>query len=108
MECHKIANTVHAGVWRASGLALLEVSPVRLLLAQWGLLETWMWVNIQRVTRAPHCAHVVWPVYGRSGCQGMVELLSEQQRQMHASIRLLYESLSGVRALMTSARAHLG
>ena len=20
-----------------------------------------MWVNIQRITRAPHCANVVWP-----------------------------------------------
>jgi hypothetical protein len=30
-------------------------------MAQWGLLETLMWVNIQRITRAPHCANVVWP-----------------------------------------------
>src|SRR5947199_10818582 len=28
------------------------------LMAQWGLLETWIGVNIQRLTRAPHCAYV--------------------------------------------------
>ena len=41
--------------------AFLEASPVRLLMAQWGLLGALMWVNIQRITRTPHCAHVVWP-----------------------------------------------
>ena len=30
-------------------------------MAQWGLLETSMWVNIQRITGVPHCANVVWP-----------------------------------------------
>ena len=30
-------------------------------MAQWSLLETWIGVNIQRLTRALHCAHVVWP-----------------------------------------------
>jgi hypothetical protein len=32
---------------------------------------------------------------------------AEDQRQMHAYIRLLADSLSGFRALMTSARARL-
>ena len=27
-----------------------------------------MWVNIQRITRAPHCANVVWPDLDRSVC----------------------------------------
>src|SRR5262245_28537398 len=30
-------------------------------MAQWALLETSMWVNIQRITGVPHCANVVWP-----------------------------------------------
>jgi hypothetical protein len=30
-------------------------------MAQWGLLETWKWVKLQRITGAPHCANVVWP-----------------------------------------------
>ena len=30
-------------------------------MAQWDLLETSMWVNIQRITGVPHCANVVWP-----------------------------------------------
>jgi len=33
--------------------------------------------------------------------------VAEEQRQMHTYIRLLYESLPGFRALMTSARARL-
>ena len=57
---------MHAGGWRASGLALLEVSPIRLLLAQLGLLETWIWANIQRITRVLHCANVVWPDLAKS------------------------------------------
>src|SRR4029453_1770946 len=32
------SHSAHGGVWRASGLALLEESPVRLWTAQWGLL----------------------------------------------------------------------
>ena len=55
------SHTVCGGEPHASGLALLGVSPVRLLTAQWGLLETSMWVNIQRITGVPHCANVVWP-----------------------------------------------
>src|SRR4029453_17833541 len=55
------SHTVRAGGWHASGLALLEASPVRLLMAQCSLHETLRWGNIQRLTRAPHCAHVVWP-----------------------------------------------
>jgi hypothetical protein len=30
-------------------------------MAQWVLLETLMWVNIQRITGVAHCANVVWP-----------------------------------------------
>jgi hypothetical protein len=30
-------------------------------MAQWALLETSMWVNIQRITGVAHCANVVWP-----------------------------------------------
>jgi hypothetical protein len=30
-------------------------------MAQWELLETSMWVNIQRITGVAHCANVVWP-----------------------------------------------
>ena len=37
------------------------VSPVWLWTAQWGLLETSVWVNIQRITGVLHCANVVWP-----------------------------------------------
>jgi hypothetical protein len=29
-------------------------------MAQGGLLETLMWVNIQRITGVAHCANVVW------------------------------------------------
>jgi hypothetical protein len=29
-------------------------------MAQGGLLETLMWVNIQRLTGVAHCANVVW------------------------------------------------
>jgi hypothetical protein len=36
-------------------------------MAQWGLLETSMWVNIQRITGEPHCANVVWPDLGAHG-----------------------------------------
>src|SRR5580765_6023950 len=34
-----------------------------------GAPSTWMCMHIQRITRAPHCANVVWPdlaVYGHS------------------------------------------
>ena len=30
-------------------------------MAQRGLRETLMWVNIQRLTGVAHCANVVWP-----------------------------------------------
>jgi predicted ATPase len=30
-------------------------------MAQWALLETSMWVNIQRITGVAHCANVMWP-----------------------------------------------
>jgi hypothetical protein len=30
-------------------------------MAQWVLLETLMWVNIQRLTGVAHCANGVWP-----------------------------------------------
>jgi hypothetical protein len=30
-------------------------------MAQWVLLETFMWVNIHRITGVAHCANVVWP-----------------------------------------------
>ena len=33
---------------------------LRLWIAQWQLLETSLWVNIQRITGAAHCAKVVW------------------------------------------------
>jgi hypothetical protein len=29
-------------------------------MAQWVLLETSVWVNIQRITGVAHCANVVW------------------------------------------------
>src|SRR5262249_11172198 len=54
------SHTAYDGEPHASGLALLEASPVRLWTAQWGLLGTSMWVNIQRITGVPHCANVVW------------------------------------------------
>jgi hypothetical protein len=33
-------------------------------MAQWVLLETLMWVNIQRLTGVAHCANGVWPDLG--------------------------------------------
>jgi hypothetical protein len=30
-------------------------------MAQWVLLETLMWVNMQRITGVAHCANVMWP-----------------------------------------------
>ena len=30
-------------------------------MTQWVLLETLMWVNIQRIIGVAHCANVVWP-----------------------------------------------
>ena len=35
-------------------------------MAQRGLRETLMWVNIQRLRGVAHCANVVWPDLGRS------------------------------------------
>src|SRR5262249_20231661 len=57
-------HNVCGGGSHASGLALLEGSPVRLSRAQWVLLETSMWVNIQRITGVAHCANVAWPDLG--------------------------------------------
>jgi hypothetical protein len=36
-------------------------APGRGLMASWGLLEMGRCGNLQRITRAPHGAHVVWP-----------------------------------------------
>jgi hypothetical protein len=38
----------------------------RWLTAQGGRLETGMWVNIQRITRASPCTNVVWPDLGET------------------------------------------
>src|SRR5262245_19881450 len=37
-------------------------------MAQWVLLETLMWVNIQRITGVAHCANVMWPDLGAERC----------------------------------------
>jgi hypothetical protein len=39
-------------------------------MAQWVLLETLMWVNIQRITGVAHCANVVWPDLAPLGMGG--------------------------------------
>jgi len=54
------ARRSSARLWACSS----GVSPVRSLTAYGGLLDTWMWVKLQRITRVPHCANVVWPDLG--------------------------------------------
>src|SRR5262249_26468763 len=56
-------------------------------MAQWELLETSMWVNIQRITGVAHCANVVWPdldttsPHGRLALQ-MFAALAEYERAL--------------------------
>jgi len=48
-----------------------------------------MWVNIQRITRAPHCANVVWPDLAQDTLEGSYLIYGGEQPQRRATATVL-------------------
>ena len=57
-----------------------------------------MWVNIQRITRAPHCANVVWPDLDHTLCTDVSQTVMKEDTSLISllQMKLLLERLEDI------------